>query len=278
MGWRRRSYDKAIADLTEAIRLDPKFASAFVQPRYTPWHDKKEYDKAIKDYTEAIRLDPKFADVYNRRGKAWSEKNEYDKAIKDFDMAIELNPQNTLNSVTWRDAALRGRQELLERQKREAAAAEQERQVEDTRETETRQDVVGDGNIYQAWGYLPLDPSTLPADVVAGLRQFDCMPWRTDAKVAMQKGFDEWLRRRCMGELKGLTREMQAASTYFEKVLAPSGCAPDNRTSAHHGHTGTKATIGERLKNWLFGERRRMHSRSGGISKRHVRFPASAVQ
>jgi tetratricopeptide (TPR) repeat protein len=63
-------FDKAIADYTEAIRLDPKYAAAFYN-RGMAWDDKGDNDKAIADYTEAIRLDPKLAAAYNNRGMAW---------------------------------------------------------------------------------------------------------------------------------------------------------------------------------------------------------------
>src|SRR5271166_653700 len=53
-------HDKAIAEFTEAIRLEPRFAQAFYK-RGNSYADKKEYDKAIADYAQAIRLDPKNA-------------------------------------------------------------------------------------------------------------------------------------------------------------------------------------------------------------------------
>ena len=57
------------------------------------WCAKQEYDKAIADYTEAIRLDPKDATAYDDRGNAWYAKNEYDKAIADYTEAIRLDPE-----------------------------------------------------------------------------------------------------------------------------------------------------------------------------------------
>ena len=50
-------------------------------------------EKAIADYTEAIRLDPKDAKAYYNRGVAYGEKGERDKAIADFTEAIRLNPK-----------------------------------------------------------------------------------------------------------------------------------------------------------------------------------------
>ena len=37
------------------------------------WYAKNEYDKAIADYNEAIRLDPKFALAYVDRGIVWRQ-------------------------------------------------------------------------------------------------------------------------------------------------------------------------------------------------------------
>ena len=53
----KHDFDRAIADFTEAIRLDPNPDLAY-QWRGDAYSDKGEYDKAIADYTESIRLDP----------------------------------------------------------------------------------------------------------------------------------------------------------------------------------------------------------------------------
>ena len=89
----KKQFDKAIADYTEAIRLDPRGASAYAG-RADAWRCARDYDKAIADYTEAIRLDPKDARIYRWRGVAWREKKEHGKAISDFDEAIRLDPKD----------------------------------------------------------------------------------------------------------------------------------------------------------------------------------------
>ena len=86
-------HDRAIADYTEAIRLDPKHAAAFYN-RGNAWSAKGEYDRAIADYTEAIRLDPNYATAFNNRGNAWAAKGEYDRAIADYTEAIRLDPKH----------------------------------------------------------------------------------------------------------------------------------------------------------------------------------------
>jgi tetratricopeptide (TPR) repeat protein len=91
--WRKkRQYDKAIVDYNEAIRLDPKYALAHYN-RGNAWSDKGEYDKAIADYNEAIRIDPEFAFAHYARGVAWSDQEEYDKAIADYNEALRLDPK-----------------------------------------------------------------------------------------------------------------------------------------------------------------------------------------
>ncbi len=81
----------AIKDFTEVIRLNPKYAQAYLD-RGLAWY-KTDLDKAIADYTEAIRLDPKFAWAYCDRGLAWSAKKDPDKAIADFNDALRLDPK-----------------------------------------------------------------------------------------------------------------------------------------------------------------------------------------
>ena len=64
----KKEYDKAIADYTEAIRLDPKDADGLQRPGQR-LDAKREYDRAIADFNEAIRIDPKYASAYNNRAR-----------------------------------------------------------------------------------------------------------------------------------------------------------------------------------------------------------------
>jgi tetratricopeptide (TPR) repeat protein len=84
--------DSAIADYTEAIRLDPKSAYPY-NGRGNAYHDKGEADRAIANYNEAIRLDPKYALAYNGRGNAYRNKGELDHAVADYNEALRLDPK-----------------------------------------------------------------------------------------------------------------------------------------------------------------------------------------
>ena len=85
-------YDKAIADCNEAIRLDPIEPSSYAT-RGIAWGAKNDFDKAVADLGEAIRLDPKYALAYGSRGWAWDQKRAFDKAIADYNEAVRLDPK-----------------------------------------------------------------------------------------------------------------------------------------------------------------------------------------
>jgi tetratricopeptide (TPR) repeat protein len=84
-------YESAIADFTEAIRLDPNYTAAYYN-RGNAYNNKGDNDRAIADYTQAIRLDPNYAAAYNNRGIAYNDKGDNDRAIADFNQAIRLDP------------------------------------------------------------------------------------------------------------------------------------------------------------------------------------------
>jgi len=93
-------HDRMIADLNEAIRLDPKairldpkHPSEF-NDRGTTYYDKGEHDHAIAYFAAAIRLDPTYALAYRNRGGAYHAKGEHDRAIADCNEAIRLDPNN----------------------------------------------------------------------------------------------------------------------------------------------------------------------------------------
>ena len=84
-------YDQAIEDFDQAIELQPDYAQAY-NNRGNAYAHKGEYDRAIEDYDQAIALQPDYAEAYNNRGNAYAHKGEYDRAIEDYDQAIELQP------------------------------------------------------------------------------------------------------------------------------------------------------------------------------------------
>lgn len=63
----------------------------------------KHYSEAIEDYNKAIKLRPKYATAYNNRGWARLNLENYNDAIDDFQMAIILNPNKLIykNNLKW---------------------------------------------------------------------------------------------------------------------------------------------------------------------------------
>jgi tetratricopeptide (TPR) repeat protein len=84
-------YERAIADFSETVRLDPKSVLAF-RNRGLAYEKKGDYDRAIVDFSEAIRLDPKYALAFYSRGLTFGTKGDNNRAIADFNEAIRLNP------------------------------------------------------------------------------------------------------------------------------------------------------------------------------------------
>jgi tetratricopeptide (TPR) repeat protein len=87
-------FEAAIADFTEAIRLNSELKAAHFQ-RGRAYAEGSDYDQAIADFTEAIRLDGNNsiiyrASIYRERGTAYRLKADYDQAITDYIEAIRL--------------------------------------------------------------------------------------------------------------------------------------------------------------------------------------------
>jgi tetratricopeptide (TPR) repeat protein len=56
----------------------------------------KNYDLAIADFSEAVRLNPNLPQAYSKRGDAYVNKGDFDKAIADYSDALRLNPNDTM--------------------------------------------------------------------------------------------------------------------------------------------------------------------------------------
>jgi tetratricopeptide (TPR) repeat protein len=88
----KRELDAALADLDEAIKLDPSYACAF-NNRGRVYAFKRDFDRAITEYDQAIKLDPPLALAYNNRGDARFNKGDVNGALVDFDAAIKIDPK-----------------------------------------------------------------------------------------------------------------------------------------------------------------------------------------
>lgn len=86
-------HDKAIADFTEAVRIDRRSPHAYIN-RGVTWAALTEYDKAISDFDNAILADPKNASAYSNRGGVHRDRGRYELAMADFERAIALDPKN----------------------------------------------------------------------------------------------------------------------------------------------------------------------------------------
>jgi tetratricopeptide (TPR) repeat protein len=71
----------------------PRTAGAFFD-RALLSQSRGEYDNAIADYTEALRLNPNYAAAYNNRGSAYDDKGMPDRAIEDYTAALRINPNH----------------------------------------------------------------------------------------------------------------------------------------------------------------------------------------
>ena len=76
-----------------------KLAEAF-NNRGIAYRLKGDHERAIADYSQAIKLNAKFAAAHNNRGVAYDHRGEYDRAIADYDQALKLAPSHTSPSAT----------------------------------------------------------------------------------------------------------------------------------------------------------------------------------
>jgi tetratricopeptide (TPR) repeat protein len=100
-----QDYNQAIADFDEAIRIDRKYAPAYVA-RGRAWARKHYRERELADCSEAIRLDPNNAALRVARGESWSAQGRHVAALADYDEALRLEPANPSNWVArgneWR--------------------------------------------------------------------------------------------------------------------------------------------------------------------------------
>lgn len=99
--------DRALIDTTVAIEMDSKCAPAYFA-RAIAFRHRDQLDNAIADLSEAIRLEaensshcpdtgqsyfPDASDFFGMRGEIYSQQGDAEKAMADFNRAIELDPE-----------------------------------------------------------------------------------------------------------------------------------------------------------------------------------------
>jgi serine/threonine protein kinase/Tfp pilus assembly protein PilF len=84
-----QQFDRAVEDSSQALKIRPGFAQAY-DVRGRAFMRQKQFDRALQDYNEAIRLNPDLAVAYVDRGHLYNQQGEYQHAVRDFDEAIRL--------------------------------------------------------------------------------------------------------------------------------------------------------------------------------------------
>src|SRR4051812_15909101 len=79
----------AMADLAEALRIDPRSGGAY-SVRARLHRNAGEIDLALADTTQAVEVAPGSAFHHNQRGELYFIKQDHDRAIADFEEAIRL--------------------------------------------------------------------------------------------------------------------------------------------------------------------------------------------
>jgi tetratricopeptide (TPR) repeat protein len=115
-------YEMAIADINEAIRLNPNMAAAYSMRGKTLYvsmslvtgvaninfggitttstegkateEQMRVFDLAIADYSTSIRLDPDNANNYVERGVVYISKEDFDLGVADFNRALQIDPND----------------------------------------------------------------------------------------------------------------------------------------------------------------------------------------
>ena len=85
------NYEQAVADLTEALALDPKSVGAY-RSRTAAYLNVGTFPQALADLDKALKLQPDSADVLAQRGMVQFQSGAYAEAVADYTRSLELKP------------------------------------------------------------------------------------------------------------------------------------------------------------------------------------------
>lgn len=106
--------DEALARFDRASRLDTKHRPEAYLNRGAAYEKKGENLKAVNDYSEAIRLRPDYAEAYLRRGYVFAQKFEdYGKARQDWEKAAILDPRGKTGEAARKSVKALGKTQKI---------------------------------------------------------------------------------------------------------------------------------------------------------------------
>lgn len=88
-----RDFEQALADMNEAIKLQPHYAGFFINRAFLR-HRLDDYFGAMSDYDYAIELDPLNPMAYYNRALLRAEVHDYDKSIADLTQVLTMRPSD----------------------------------------------------------------------------------------------------------------------------------------------------------------------------------------
>lgn len=88
--------DKAAADYTEAIKLEPGATQYTYRAKF--WYGRKEYQKAQADYEISLKKDPNVEELYFKLGMAYFRDNQFQKALDTFTSGIDRQVSNKMTA------------------------------------------------------------------------------------------------------------------------------------------------------------------------------------
>jgi tetratricopeptide (TPR) repeat protein len=77
---------------TAIIELNPTGTAQEYQARGAAWYRLGQFDRAIADYTNSIDIDPKYIRAYYNRALAWEANGLYEEALDDLQLFVSLDP------------------------------------------------------------------------------------------------------------------------------------------------------------------------------------------
>ena len=100
----REEYEKAVADLTAAMEIDPNDDASLLF-RVGCYEAMKDYDKAFAEYARLLYFQPDHIGVLHSRASLYCDQEMYENAIRDLNRALEkapeFQPAYTVRGRTW---------------------------------------------------------------------------------------------------------------------------------------------------------------------------------